>query len=91
MFWECRAQQTQGSQLRGNIVHVLSDWLTFVDVSMVHPVAPTYIWTTLVEGGVAAVWVHAARALYEFADRRGYTVALWLQMIVGCLSKLEAQ
>ena len=91
MLWKCRAQHTQGSHLRGDIVYVLLDGLTFVHVSMVHPVAPNYIWAVFVEGGVAAVWVHATRAMYEFANRRSYTVALWLQMTYGCFIKPEAQ
>ena len=53
---------------RGDILLVLPDGLTVVDISVVHPCASTYVRAARVAGGAALVRDDAKRAKYETAD-----------------------
>ena len=57
---------------RGDILLILPDGLTVVDISVVHPCASTYVRAARVAGGAALVRDDAKRAKYETADPAGY-------------------
>ena len=76
---------------RGDILLVLPDGLTVVDVSVVHPAASTYMHAARVEGGAAAMRDQAKRAQYESGDPNGYAFVPLSMESFGRLGKPAMQ
>jgi hypothetical protein len=87
------AQAAPGVRLesRGDALFALSDRLTVVDISVVHPAAPSYVRYACTPGGAAARRDQAKVAKYQTADPNGYAFTPLSHETYGRLGKPAMQ